>query len=115
MHLTFRITNCRFPIVFHTLGLVCLNLSLASRDFVCVRSTASAQITSISHFALEVFGVETAFQRVELCIASARTTLAVYYGAPFVKILYLSDLAQKLLSLHISSYLRTEITISARI
>jgi len=37
------------------------------------------------------------------------------YGAPFVKILYLTDLAQKLLSLRIFSYLRAEIAISARI
>jgi len=28
-----------------------------------------------------------------------------FYGAPFVKILYLTDLAQKLLSLRIFSYL----------
>jgi len=37
------------------------------------------------------------------------------YGAPFVKILYLTDLAQKLLSLRIFSYLCTEIAISAHI
>jgi len=37
------------------------------------------------------------------------------YGAPFVKILYLTDLAQKLLSLRIFSYLCAEITISAHI
>jgi len=37
------------------------------------------------------------------------------YGAPFVKILYLTALAQKLLSLQIFSYLCSEITISARI
>jgi len=45
------------------------------------------------------------------------------YGAPFVKILYLTDLAQKLLSLRIFtyviqcafSYLCAEIAISARI
>jgi len=36
------------------------------------------------------------------------------WGA-FVKILYLTDLAQQLLSLRIFSYLCTEITISARI
>jgi len=35
------------------------------------------------------------------------------YGAPFVKILYLTDLAQKLLSLRIFSYLCAEIGISA--
>jgi len=39
----------------------------------------------------------------------------VLYGAPLVKILYLTDLAQKLLSLHIFSYLCAEIAISARI
>jgi len=37
------------------------------------------------------------------------------YGAPFVKILYLTDLAQKLLSLRAFSYLCVEIAISARI
>jgi len=37
------------------------------------------------------------------------------YGALFVKILYLTDLAQKLLSLHIFSYLCAEIAISMRI
>ena len=37
------------------------------------------------------------------------------YEAPFVKILYMTDLAQKLLSLRIFSYLCTEIAISARI
>jgi len=37
------------------------------------------------------------------------------YGAPFVKILYLTDLAQKLLSLHIYSYLCADVAISAQI
>jgi len=37
------------------------------------------------------------------------------YGATFVKILYLTDLAQKLLSLRAFSYLCAEIAISARI
>ena len=37
------------------------------------------------------------------------------YGAPSVKIFYLTDLAQKLLSLRIFSYLCTEIAISAPI
>ena len=37
------------------------------------------------------------------------------YGAPVVKILYLTDLAQKLLSLRIFRYLCAEIAISARI
>jgi len=36
-----------------------------------------------------------------------------FYEAPFVKILYLTDLAQKLLFLRIFSYLCAEITISA--
>ena len=35
------------------------------------------------------------------------------YGAPFVKILYLTDLAQKVLSLRIYSYLCTDLIISA--
>jgi len=35
------------------------------------------------------------------------------YGAPFVKILYLTDLAQKVLSLGIYSYLCTDLIISA--
>ena len=44
MDLTFRITNCRFllAIVFRTWDLVFINLSFASRDFVCARSTVSA-------------------------------------------------------------------------
>jgi len=37
------------------------------------------------------------------------------YGAPLVKILYLTDLAQKLLSLRIISYLCAYLAISARI
>jgi len=37
------------------------------------------------------------------------------YGAPFVKILYLTDLAQKMLSLHIFSYLCAYLAISARV
>jgi len=40
--------------------------------------------------------------------------LARNYGAPFVKILYLTDLAQKLLSLHIFSYLCMHLYISAQ-
>ena len=35
------------------------------------------------------------------------------YGAPFVKILYLTDLAQKVLFLRIYSYLCTDLIISA--
>jgi len=55
--LTFRITNCRFllAIVSRTWDLVCINLSFASRDFVCARSTVSAQITSISHFCIGTY------------------------------------------------------------
>jgi len=37
------------------------------------------------------------------------------YGAPFVKILYLTDLAQKLLSLCIYTYLCADLAISAHI
>jgi len=37
------------------------------------------------------------------------------YGAPLVKILYLTGLVQKLLSLRIFSYLCAHLTISARI
>jgi len=36
------------------------------------------------------------------------------YGAPFVKILYLTDVAQKVLSLRIYSYLCTDLIISAQ-
>jgi len=44
---TFRITTCRFlfAIVFRTWGLVCINLSFASREFVCARSIAFAHIS----------------------------------------------------------------------
>ena len=42
--LTFRITTCRFllAIVFRKWGLVCINLSFASKEFMCARSTAFA-------------------------------------------------------------------------
>jgi len=40
-------------------------------------------------------------------------TNVIKYGAPFVKILYLTDLAQKVLSLRIYSYLCTDLIISA--
>jgi len=46
---------------------------------------------------------------------SARKGFNQSYGAPFVKILYLTDLAQKLLSLCIFSYLCAEIAISTSI
>ena len=43
-------------------------------------------------------------------------TVTMYaYGAPFVQILYLTDLAQKLLSLRIFGYLCAEMAISVRI
>ena len=44
VHLPFRIITCRFllAIVSRTWDLVCINLSFASRDFVCARSTVSA-------------------------------------------------------------------------
>jgi len=42
------------------------------------------------------------------------TQLVQSLGAPFVKIVYLTDLAQKLLSLRILSYLCAGIAISAR-
>ena len=43
--LTFRILTCRFllAVVSRTRDLVCINLSFASRDFVCARSTATSQ------------------------------------------------------------------------
>jgi len=40
--------------------------------------------------------------------------VAIFYGAPFVKILYLTDLAQKLLSLRIFSYFYAHLAISAQ-
>ena len=42
-----------------------------------------------------------------------RSAIWPVYGAPFVKILYLADLAQKLLSLRRDNYLCSEIAISA--
>jgi len=44
-----------------------------------------------------------------------QTGYHVFYGAPFVKVLYLTDLAQKLLSLRMFSFLCAEIAISGRI
>jgi len=43
-----------------------------------------------------------------------RSRVATLYGAPFVKILYLTDLAQKLLSLRAFSYLCAHLAISAQ-
>ena len=57
---------------------------------------------------------------VRICVSLAHLwdpvvpLLVFFYGAPFVKILYLTDLAQKLLSMRIYSYLCTEIAISAQ-
>jgi len=42
------------------------------------------------------------------------TPVVRFYGAPFVKILYLTDLAQKLLSLRIFNYLCAHLAISAQ-
>jgi len=55
--LPFRIMTCRFLLatVSRTWDLVCINLSFASREFVCARSTASAQMTSISHFCIGTY------------------------------------------------------------
>ena len=41
----FRIMTCRFllAVVSRTWDLICINLSFASRDFACARSTASTQ------------------------------------------------------------------------
>ena len=57
MDLPFRLMTCRFllAIVSRTWDLVCINLSFASREFVCARSTASAQMTSISHFCIGTY------------------------------------------------------------
>ena len=53
------------------------------------------------------------YNRLLLCEWVTEPCSVRLYGAPFVKILYLTDLAQKLLSLRIFSYLCTEIAISA--
>ena len=82
--LPFRITTCRFllAIVFRTWGLVCINLSFASREFVCARSTAFAHDLDSHCIRFCPSAWAPRFQRVELCIASARTTLAVSAVAP---------------------------------
>jgi len=49
-----------------------------------------------------------------LIILPANSMITQLYGAPFVKILYLTDLAQKLLSLHAEMLSLPEIAISAR-
>jgi len=48
------------------------------------------------------------------CGVSNVHNVCAIYGAPFVKILYLTDLAQKQLSLRIDSYLCTHLVISAQ-
>jgi len=51
----------------------------------------------------------------EMILGWNKMHISVYhYGAPFVKILYLTDLAQKLLSLRIISYLCAHLVISAQ-
>ena len=57
--LPLRITTCRFllAIVFRTWGLVCINLSFASREFVCARSTAFAHDLD-SHCAFSVLSID---------------------------------------------------------
>jgi len=78
--LTFRILTCRFlpAVLSHTWDLVCVNLSFASRDFVCPR------MTSITHCIIRFCpsAWTPRFKRVELCIASARTTLTVSAVTP---------------------------------
>ena len=83
--LTFRILTCRFllAVVSRTWDLVCINLSFASRDFVCARSTATSNNLDYAlHFRFCPSAWTPRFQKVELCIASAWTTLAVSAVAP---------------------------------
>jgi len=79
--LPFRIMTCRFllAIASRTWDLVYINLSFASRDFVCARSTASTQSPRLRM----AFGFvhrrgHHTFRESSFCIASARTTLAVF-------------------------------------
>jgi len=78
VYLPFRIITCRclLAVVFRTWDLVCINLSFASRDYVCPRMTSIC----IIRFCPSAWTPR--FQRAELCIASARTTLAVSAVAP---------------------------------
>jgi len=59
--LPFRVTTCRFllAIVFRTRGLVCINLSFASRDFVCVRYTGFAHDLDSHCISVLSIGVDT--------------------------------------------------------
>jgi len=47
-------------------------------------------------------------------VKRSQPDLGQRYGAPFVQILYLTDLAQKLLSLRIFGYLCAHLAISAQ-
>jgi len=70
-------------IVSRTWDLVCINLSFASRDFVCARSTASAQCFDHALHSVLSIGVDTTLSVSRVSgIASARTTLAVSAVAP---------------------------------
>jgi len=73
--LPFRIMICRFLLAI-AFRLVCINLSFASRDFVCPR------MTSIRIFRFCPSAWTPRFQRVGLCTASAWTTLTVSAVAP---------------------------------
>jgi len=61
--IAFRITNRRFQlaIVFRTWDLVCINLSFASRGFVCARSTAFAQSPRFALHSVLSIGVDITF------------------------------------------------------
>jgi len=78
-----RITTCRFllAIVFRTWSLVCINFSFASREFVCARSTAFAHDPDSHGIRFCPSAWTTRFERVELCIASAWTTLTLAVSA----------------------------------
>ena len=82
--LTFRILTCCFllAIVSLTWDLVCINLSFA---ISCVRAPLRSRnnLDYALHHSVLSIGVDTTLsERVELCIASARTTLAVSAVAP---------------------------------
>jgi len=83
--LSFCITNCRFllAIVFRTWDLVCINLSFASKEFVCARSTEFAQSPRLALHSKFCLSAWTSRYGVEFCIASARIRLAVPAVAPW--------------------------------
>jgi len=62
----------------------------------------------------QIFTSQQTFRKSSEYAKDRYTGFVYLYGAPFVKILYLTDLAQKLLSLRIFSYLCAEIAISAQ-